>query len=227
MFRFIFRWVFRLLVLAIILIVAGLLLKDTILKGIAERRIREETGLEVKIGKFEAGLMTPTVRIEDFVLYNKPEFGGGPMVDMPELYMEYDVQDMAQKKFHLKLMRINLREVNIVEGGGGQTNVFDLLKNFPMPDLSKPHTNRTEFGLIETLNLSLGKFKVTNLTNAALNQNIQIGLKNEVLRNVRSDEDLYGVMLKVMLRAGITIMNSPALQPQAKPPRTSPTPRRF
>jgi len=223
MFRFLFRWFFRLLLVVVVLVVAGLLLKDTLLKGVAERRIHQETGMEVKIGKFEAGLLSPTLSIEDFVLYNKPEFGGGPMLDMPELYMEYDVQDMAQKKFHLKLMRINLRQINVVESGLGQTNMFDFLKNFSLPDFSKPRTNRTEFGLIETLNLSLGKLKVTNLTNPALNQDIQIGLKNEILRNVRSDEDLYGVMLKAMLRAGITIMNTPAPTTPSRPNRAPST----
>lgn len=44
----------------------------------------------MRLGRLEIGLLNPKVTIENFVLYNAAEFGGAPMVDLPELHVEYD-----------------------------------------------------------------------------------------------------------------------------------------
>ena len=110
-----FRWVFRLFVLSIVLVVALVLLKDTLVKAIAERQIRAQTGMDVKIGKFELGLLSPTLSIEDFKIYNTAEFGGSPFLVMPELHVECEGSDLMAHRLHLKLVRFNLAEINIVQ----------------------------------------------------------------------------------------------------------------
>ena len=53
-----FRWLFRLLILAIVLLVALVLLKDIIIKAVVEARLREATGMSVTIERLELGLMS-------------------------------------------------------------------------------------------------------------------------------------------------------------------------
>ncbi len=78
MIKFIFRWAFRFLILAIVLIVALLLLKDEILKTVAEAQIRKNTGMEVKIGSISTSLTQPVFHLENFVLYNTARFSTCP-----------------------------------------------------------------------------------------------------------------------------------------------------
>src|SRR5215218_3075556 len=106
--KFVFRWIFRLFILVLILVIAGILLLDTIAKAVAEYRIKRETGLDVKIGKLEIGILNPKVTIENFVIYNSAEFGGSPLIDMPELHVEYDRPALLSHKLHYKLVRLNL-----------------------------------------------------------------------------------------------------------------------
>jgi len=54
-----FRWAFRLFILLVVLVVAGILLLDTIVRAVAVNAIKRQTGLDVKIGKFEIGLLNP------------------------------------------------------------------------------------------------------------------------------------------------------------------------
>ena len=60
----------------ILLVVALVLSKDTILKALLERQIRAQTGMDAKIGKLSVGLLSPVATVEKFKLYNAPEFGG-------------------------------------------------------------------------------------------------------------------------------------------------------
>src|SRR5690242_6421016 len=122
MVKFIFRWLFRAFILLIVLAVALVLLKDTLIKSFVENRLRKQTGLEVKIDKLEVGMFSSIINMEGFKIYNSPEYGGAPFIDLPELHVEYDRDALALRKFHLNLVRFNLAEVLVVEGKDGKTN---------------------------------------------------------------------------------------------------------
>ena len=74
-----FKWLFRLALVLVLLIVLLILFRDPIAKGLVERRIRQQTGLPVKIGKLTVGLRRPTLFIENFKLGNSPDFGGATL----------------------------------------------------------------------------------------------------------------------------------------------------
>src|SRR5512139_341426 len=115
----VFRWLFRLLILGVVLAVAVVLLKDIILKAWAERRIRQQTGCSVTIHKLEAGLLAPTLTLEGLKLYNPPAFGGSVLLDVPEIHLEYDPWKAAGGKLHFRLLRFNLKELNLVKNAAG------------------------------------------------------------------------------------------------------------
>src|SRR3954468_6583288 len=125
--RRLFRWALYLFIIFVVLVVAAVLLLDTIAREIAQNRIRAETGMGVKIGKLSIGLLTPTVTIENLKLYNTAEFGGAQCLDIPELHVEYDVQAARAGKMHLKLVRFNMAEVDVLQDKKGHTN-FDQLQ---------------------------------------------------------------------------------------------------
>jgi uncharacterized protein involved in outer membrane biogenesis len=231
--RFLVRWAFRCLLLLIVSLVALVLLKDMLIKSLAERRIRSETGLEVRIGKFEVGLLTPTVTIENFKLYNSPEFGGSMFIDLPELHLEYDLTPMTSGQLHLKLLRLNLTEINLVENKNGKSNLELLqrrLEENPQWSPEQKNKRKIEFTGIDTLNLTIGKVNYTNLKEPGKNWSRNLGLKNEVVKNVKSEADLAGVVLKSLVRtwysgrgAIVPVLEKPANPPNVRP-KNSPAP---
>ena len=68
--RRLFKWAFRLVLLLVILLVALVVCMDSIVRALAEREIRSATGMDVKIGSFSIGLVSPVITIENFKLYN-------------------------------------------------------------------------------------------------------------------------------------------------------------
>ena len=122
--KWLFKWLFRLVLLAAVAIVILLLSFNSILRVYVEHRIRAQTGMDAEIGRFSVGLTEPTVTIQNLKLYNPPDFGGTPFLDIPEIHAEYDRAALARHEIHLTLLRFNLGELDIVKNEAGRTNIF-------------------------------------------------------------------------------------------------------
>ena len=224
MIKFVFRWAFRFLLLAVVLAIGMLLLKDNIARNLTEERIRRETGFDAKIGKLEFSLFSPRVTLENVVLYNPPEFGGSIFLNAPDLHFEYDRSKLALGKLHLTFLRLTLDEFHIVENQHGRTNLIDVLHKVAPEILGSAagSGDRYTFGGIDTLNLSIDQVRYSNLRLPKRNQEIILAMKNDLTHNLKTEQDVAAVLFKVLLRAGITVYAeqspAPALQ---KPTQTA------
>jgi len=205
------RWTFRicvtLLCLTLLLAVLAVLLKDIIAKSLAEKNLRDNTGMDAQIAKLEIGLATPTVNLEGLKLYNPADFGGGTFLEMPQLRIEYVPGDIRGGKLHFKTVRLNLSEVHIVKNKNGQTNIELIQKEAKKKTAGqkgKSDMPGVDFGGIDTLYLTVGKIRITDESNPKHNEVIDVGVKEEVGRNLKTELELMqwfnGVMLKVAMR---------------------------
>jgi Holliday junction resolvase-like predicted endonuclease len=208
--KWLFKWIFRLFLLAVVLLVVFLLSLDTILRVIAERSIRQQTGMQVEIGKFHFGLLESVVTIKDLQLHNPPEFGGTPFLSIPEIHVEYDKPALNQGKLHCTLVRFNLGELDIVRNEAGQTNILALGLALPTKDSLakskdlnelKRRTN-LKFAGIDVLNVSVGTLKFIDLKDPQNNREQKVGIDNQVLKDVKQPADLAGLALLIALRSG-------------------------
>src|ERR1700722_11538943 len=163
MIKFIFKWLLRLFIGAVVLIFIFFLSLNSILRVVIEHNIRAQTGMDEEIGRFKLGLLEPTVEIQNLKIYNPPNFGGTPFLDISEIHVEYDRAALVKHEFHITLLRFNLGELDIVKNQAGQTNIFVL--GIPLPTKKsgggqivvnfKKQTGY-DFKGIDTLNISIG-----------------------------------------------------------------------
>ena len=207
--KFIFKWLFRLFILAVVLVVILLLSYNSILRVVIEHNIHAQTGMDAEIGSFKLGLFEPTVEIQNLKIYNSTNFcDGTPFLDIPEIHVEYDRAALARKEIHITLMRFNLGELDIVKNRAGQTNIFAL--GIPLPTKNSGGGTNVVENLkkqtgydpksIDTLNVSIGKVKFIDLKNPQNNREQAINLENIVIPNVKSRSDLGGLEAFVILR---------------------------
>jgi hypothetical protein len=209
MIKWLFKWLFRLFLLAVVSIVILLLSLNSILRVWAEHRIRAQTGMDAEIGRFSVGLTEPTVTIQNLKLYNPPSFGGTPFLDIPEIHIEYDRAALARHEIHLTLLRFNLGELDIVKNEAGRTNIFSLGVTWPSKKSGggngaadfKKQTG-FDFKSIDVLNVSVGTMKFIDLKDQRFNRTQKIGLENCVMKNVKSQTDLVGLAALIALRGG-------------------------
>jgi uncharacterized protein involved in outer membrane biogenesis len=225
-----FKWAFRLLLLFVALVVAFVLLLDTMLRVLAERNIRAATGMDVRIGKLELGLLNARFTIQDFRLYNTAEFGGSPLVEIPELHMEYDRSELASGRLRFKLVRFNLAELNVVQSKDGKSNIDTMLEKVMLSKIGQ--TNETElpfkFAGIDTLNITLGKVRQTDMNDPSQPVEVSLDLKNEILTGIRDEQDFQTKLLALLMRKGAgKLMNQLLVDPSelfkpAPPPKITP-----
>jgi uncharacterized protein involved in outer membrane biogenesis len=207
MIRWLFRWLFRLLILLVVLVVAAILLLDTIAREITEHRIQQRTGLETRIGRMHVSLLEPRLTIENLVIYNSAEFGGSPLLDMPELHLECDRNPLFSANYHFKIIRLNLARLNVVEDTKGQRNLDVLRKQFKksngpiitQPILKKKATGTNAFPQIDTLNLSLGRATYVNLKNPRKVDELQLDIRNQIYKDIHSSPQIQSILLVILL----------------------------
>lgn len=229
------KWLLGGFLFLLAIVVIGLLSMDTIARWVAEAQLKRQTGLEIKIGKLEVGIFNPRFRIEQLVAYNRPEFGGSPMMVLPELLIEYDRDAMVQHKLHLTRLRLNLGEFHLVENATGLVNVaalYDFMKtkvptlNEENPKFSDHNQFKMQFGGIDSMEITVGKFKNTRLLSQPEVSEYQIGLSNRVFTNLQTELSLLTAMGQLALegmQAGGVVLKEDAIAPM---PLTNRPPRR-
>lgn len=206
--KFIFKWAFRLFLVLAVIVVLLVVFKDAILRSVVERQIRAQMGVTAHIGKFETRFTSGDVRIQDLRLFNTAQFGSSEFLRIAELQLEYDPASVRSGKLGFKLVRLNLAEVNVVRSEAGELNI-DLkpLQKKLAGGTSNPGKAKSgqqfEFGGIGTLNLSLGKVRYTDLKTPANNVERDLGIRDQEFKNIKSEDDLYGVLLLLMARHGM------------------------
>lgn len=111
-------------------IVAGLLVlsftKDVVVKISVEKGVEAITGLPLNIKSFRVSIIKTLVGIKDLRLFNPKGYEDKIMLDMPEIYVHYDLPAIFKGKIHLKEMRINMKEFAVVKNRNGGLNLDSL-----------------------------------------------------------------------------------------------------
>lgn len=198
--KWLLKWAFRLALLVAILVLVLFLAKDAILKGVLEQQIRAYTGLDARLGQVSAGVFAPTLDVEGLKIYNAAEFGGTLLLDAQEVHVEYDRHALSAGRLRLKLVRLRIAELNVVRNDTGRTNLLHLDWKPPLHALKQP--SPVPFPEIEVLNLSLHRVRLLDLENPHRNREFQPGFENLIFRNIRSADELRGVLFLIWLRSG-------------------------
>lgn len=229
MIKFAFRWAFRLVVLALVLAIGLVLLKDPFLREMAESRLKAQTGYEVRIGSLNAGLTDPVVHLRDVTIYNTAEFGGSPFIRLKECHIEYDGKELASKRLSIKLLRLDVEEFVLVENQRASLNLSGIWKTaqeyLPGREI-RLGPKSFEFTGIEQLNLSIGALRIVDLNRPEKERTHELNVRNDVTGNIRSAQDVEALILKLMLRRGITVMRGNRAESGASSPPPMATERR-
>lgn len=199
------RWIVRialgLVVLFVAVVVAAVLLFDTIIRQVMIARVEAATGMKATIGAVHVGFRSGVVVIRDFRLYNQPEFGNSVCLDMPVLRIECDPAALTDKTLHLKLVEVDLKQIGVVEDKQGRSNFGSLEHKAGAPSVSHDiSASGMKFAGIDTLDLSLGTLQLRDAKGRETD--VPFNIHHEVLHNVKSESDLAVLGLIVALRGG-------------------------
>ena len=111
-------------ILAILLVLS--FVKDVIVKTSVEKGVEFVTGLPLRMRSLNVGIIRTLVEIRNLRLFNPKGYSDKVMLDMPEIYVDYDLPAVFKGKIHLEEMRINMREFTVVKNEKGELNLDSL-----------------------------------------------------------------------------------------------------
>ncbi|HUB86982.1 MAG TPA: AsmA family protein [Verrucomicrobiae bacterium] len=218
--KFIFKWLLRLAILAVVLVVILLLTYNSILRLLMEHDIRKQTGMDAEIGRFHLSLFEPVIEIQNLKLYNPTNFAGTPFLNISEIHIEYDPDALRNRQIHIILVRFSLAELDIVKNQSGQFNILALGKKLPAKGANvSPAFNfgmQTDYSFtgIDTLNFSFGREKFIDLQDPSKDGEQTVGIQNCIVPHVKSANDLDGLILLVGLRSNGFVQQLPGMTSQ-------------
>jgi hypothetical protein len=172
-----------------------LLLRNQIIKAGAGATIKAISGVDMRIGSLNIGLFRPAVQIKDLKLFNPASFPEKLMMDLPELYVKYDLPAVMKGAVHLPELKINLKEFVVVRSVKGDINVNSLQALQPKGGGKPPKIQ------IDVMELNIGKviYKEFRASGAPRVTEFKIDL-HERYENITDPNVLVGLIVSKALR---------------------------
>ena len=135
----------------VILLVTLFFGKNIIAKTVLTNKVEAITGLKMSIVDINVGILKTSIGIKRLKLFNPDGFSDRLMVDMPEVYVDYDLPAFLKGRLHLEEVRLNLKEFVVVKNITGELNL-DSLKVAQLNGKAKARAFR-----IDSLKLKIDK----------------------------------------------------------------------
>lgn len=175
--------------------------RDMVIKGFVVSGIKKATGTNVTIGNLSLSLLTQSVKINNFRMYNPPDFPKGILMDLPYIKVSFDALALLKNELHLKELTIELKELQLIKNKEKEFNV-DALK---VSKGKEPSTKRKQTMRIDVLNLNIGRIIQKDYSGAG-EPVIQVNDLNikKTYKNITSIEQLIMLILSESMKlAGI------------------------
>ncbi|MDD5006173.1 MAG: AsmA family protein [Candidatus Omnitrophica bacterium] len=182
----------------VVLFAVGII-KDQVIKSTITVVATNILGAPVHIDGFSLGILTQSVRISGFRIYNPKGFSRGVLIDLPKIKVKYNLFALLKQKIHLVNAEIELKEMGLEKNAQGQLSV-DSLKVVQQQDKAKPAPQLAI--QIDTLKLSIGRIVMKDYS-AGKEPAIQVYDLNisKTYKNITSVQILAALILSEPMKA--------------------------
>lgn len=112
----------------LVLVFALILGRNIIVPVGAKICVKAMTGLTLKMDKFSIGLFSTKLDIQGLKIYNPKGYEDKVMLDLPRIYVDYDLGDIIGGKIHLNDVKFFLNEFMLIKRADGSSNLDGIMK---------------------------------------------------------------------------------------------------
>lgn len=203
----------KVLVFSWIVLVALLLARNIIVKGIVESGVTVVTGMPLSIQKLDLGLSKTSVDIEELVIKNPAGFHDTVFVEIPKIFVAYNLPDILKGKLHLEDLTFDMKQFSVVRNEKGALNLDSLKALQRAQKSSEPAAQEKGKGKtppiqIDRFHLKVGKASFMNYSGGQPSvQEFNVGL-DEVYRDITDPNKLVAlIVVKVMMRTPLAMLS--------------------
>jgi uncharacterized protein involved in outer membrane biogenesis len=205
------KFIVILLLIIMALLVIG---KNLVAKTVVVKSVKAMTGLQMDIKDMDVGIAKTLIGIKEMTVYNSPGFSDRVMVDMPEIYIDYELGSFLKGKAHLEKMRIHLNKLNVIRNKDKTLNLdtLNIVKDSKQTEQSREPEKKAEIR-IDTLELKIGTVIYKDYSFDSKPRTIGYNVNiNETFRNV-TDLDQVGkiILTRALMKTDIANLANFAL----------------
>lgn len=156
----------KIFIFALAVLLALMFLRDFIIKSVIGTAVTSLTGSPTRVGGLSLSLIKQKIRITNFKMYSPRGFPRDVLVDIPNIYVAYDLDAILNGRLHIRQIDFDLKEVGMVRDSRGKLNVDSLKiieesrKNGAGKGAKKPEKEMPM--RIELANLDIGRIVATD-----------------------------------------------------------------
>jgi uncharacterized protein involved in outer membrane biogenesis len=188
------------------------LLKNAIAQGAMAGAISHAAHVPVKIGSVNVSLLSSSIRIKNFRLYNPKGFPEKLMVDVPMIFVDFELPELFKGRARFKEVTLDLKEMVVIKNKDGKLNV-DAVKPTEQEKKEAKDKARPEAGkkapklLIDSLKISIGRvvYKDYSSGGAPTVQTFDINIRGREFKNIDNPTMIVSlVMFEALTRTTLS-----------------------
>lgn len=195
----------------IIIIIAAILVvlflaKDFITGAFMAFGVTSLTDLSASVHRASLGVFKSAVDVRGLKLYNpRRDFKDRVMMDIPELYINYDLGSFLRGRRHLKEIRLHVKEVVVVKNEAGKLNVESIRAIQTRLEQKREGDKRDSKFRIDVLDLKIDNviYKDYSTPGSPLEKEFKVGI-DEHYTNITNPYSFVSlVVFKAVVSTGI------------------------
>ncbi len=206
----------KILIAIVVILVVLFLAKDYIAGAFLTMGVSSFTDLSASVQKLDLGVFKSAVDVKGFKLYNPPMvFKDRVMMDMPELYINYDAGSMLSGTKHFKEIKLNLKEFVVVKNVDGKLNLDSLKAIETKIGQKKSEEQQASSLKIDVLELKIDKvvYKDYSRAGTPVIKEFNVGI-NERYTNITNPKSLVSlIVFKALVNTSIASLANIDLGP--------------
>ena len=196
----------KLITIVFILFAIIAVTKNLVTKIVISVGVQAITGLELNIKSVNIGIFETLISIKDLKIFNPDGFEERFMADAPEIYADYNIEDLLKKKIHFSEIRLDLKELVVIKNRDGELNVNSLKVVKKKQSVRAKAGHKRSNLEIDVLQLKIGKVTYKDYSSGRTPKvreyNINI---NERYRDIKDSRTFARLVLfKALVNTGIS-----------------------
>ena len=155
----------KILILIVVVFVVLSAVKNTIAQTLISGAISNAAHVPVQIGSTNVRLLSASIDIKKLRVYNPSGFSDKLMMDMPQIFIDFDPSALFKGQAHFKEVKLDLKEMTVVRNKDGKMNV-DSVKPTSQEKQQSRQEAKPSGGqkapklMIDKLSISIGQVKL-------------------------------------------------------------------
>ena len=194
--------IIKVAVLVVVVFVVLGVVKNTIAQTIISGAISSAAHVPVQIGSTHVGLMATKIDIKNLRVYNPRNFPDKLMIDVPQIFIDFDPSALFKGQVHFKEVKLDLKEMVVIRNKEGKMNVDSVKpttqQKSDAKEQAKPSPGKnTPKLMIDKLSISIGQviYKDYSAGGAPQVQTFNINIKDREYTNIDNPASVVSLLM--------------------------------